>query len=100
MKSETYDIVEDVQQGTDIVKPALSCLDLIRYARVAFRTPLSAYDIRGEYSIAKTAEQRGWIDGKRVAPKILTSKKRPGADIILTYFVKEELSRSLKETKL
>ena len=99
MKSETYEIVGDIQQVADIVKPALSCLDVIRDARVAFRTPLAAYNVSGEYSIAKATEQRGWIDGKRVPSEILTSIKRAGADIILTYFVKE-FSRSLKETKL
>jgi len=97
MKSETYEIVEDIQQRTDIVGPTLSCF--IRGARVACRTLVAVYNISRKYSIAKMAEQRGWIDGKQVAPEILAFIKRAGADIILTYFVKE-FSRSLRETKL
>ncbi|HKM75633.1 MAG TPA: porphobilinogen synthase [Candidatus Bathyarchaeia archaeon] len=95
------EIAEDIQEGADIVmvKPALSYLDVIREARVTFRTPLAAYNVSGEYSLVKAAEQRGWIDGKQVALEILTSIKRAGADIIITYFAKEFASR-LKETKL
>ena len=94
------EIAEDIREGADIVmvKPALSYLDVIRDARVAFRAPLAAYNVSGEYSMVKAAEQRGWIDGKRVTLEILTSIKRAGADIIITYFAKE-LARRLKETK-
>jgi porphobilinogen synthase len=95
------EIAEDIKEGADIVmvKPALSYLDVIRDARAAFHTPLAAYNVSGEYSMVKAAEQRGWIDGKRVALEILTSIKRAGADMIITYFAKE-LARSLKETRL
>ncbi len=95
------EIAEDIKEGADVVmvKPALSYLDVIRDARVTFHTPLAAYNVSGEYSMVKAAEQRGWIDGKRVALEILTSIKRAGADIIITYFAKE-LADSLKETSL
>jgi len=95
------EIAEDIRQGADIVmvKPALSYLDVIRDARVTFPTSLAAYNVSGEYSMVKAAEQRGWIDGQRVALEILTSIKRAGADIIITYFAKE-FARRLKETKL
>ena len=85
------EIAQDIQEGADIVmvKPALSYLDVIRDARVSFSNPLAAYNVSGEYSMVKAAEQQGWIDGKRVALEILTSIKRSGADMIITYWAKE-----------
>ena len=78
----------DVEEGADIimVKPALSYLDVIRAARERFDLPLAAYNVSGEYSMVKAAAERGWIDGTRVMNEILTSIKRAGADLIITYF--------------
>jgi len=95
------EIAQDIQEGADIVmvKPALSYLDVIRDARVSFSNPLAAYNVSGEYSMVKAAEQQGWIDGKRVALEILTSIKRSGADMIITYFAKE-FARDMKDMNL
>ncbi|TAN45105.1 MAG: porphobilinogen synthase [Nitrospirae bacterium] len=81
----------DIQEGADVVmvKPALSYLDIIADARASFAIPLAAYNVSGEYSMVKAAEQLGWIDGKRVMIEILTSIRRAGADLILTYHAKE-----------
>jgi len=78
----------DVEEGADIimVKPALSYLDVIRAARERFDLPLAAYNVSGEYAMVKAAAERGWIDGTRVMNEILTSIKRAGADLIITYF--------------
>ena len=72
-----------------MVKPALSYLDVIRAAKEATNVPLAAYNVSGEYAMVKAAAERGWIDGKRVTLEILTSIKRAGADLILTYHAKE-----------
>jgi porphobilinogen synthase len=81
----------DVEEGADIVmvKPALSYLDVIRQARDNFPLPLAAYNVSGEYSMVKAAAERGWIDGPRVTNEILTSIKRAGADLIITYHAME-----------
>jgi porphobilinogen synthase len=81
----------DVEEGADIimVKPALSYLDIIRESRDAFPLPLAAYNVSGEYSMVKAAAERGWIDGPRVMNEILTSIKRAGADLIITYHALE-----------
>jgi porphobilinogen synthase len=81
----------DVEEGADIimVKPALSYLDVIRESRDAFQLPLAAYNVSGEYSMVKAAAERGWIDGPRVMNEILTSIKRAGADLIITYHAME-----------
>ena len=81
----------DVEEGADIimVKPALSYLDVIRAARERFDLPIAAYNVSGEYAMVKAAAQRGWIDGPRVMHEILTSIKRAGADLIITYFAVE-----------
>jgi porphobilinogen synthase len=78
----------DVEEGADIimVKPALAYLDVIRAARERFDLPLAAYNVSGEYAMVKAAAERGWIDGTRVMNEILTSIKRAGADLIITYF--------------
>ena len=77
----------DVEEGADVimVKPALSYLDVIRAARERFDLPVAAYNVSGEYSMVKAAAERGWIDGPRVMNEILTSIKRAGADLIITY---------------
>lgn len=81
----------DIQEGADIVmvKPALPYLDIIRRAKEEFKWPIAAYNVSGEYAMVKAAAQKGWIDEKRVALEILTSIKRAGADMILTYFAKD-----------
>jgi len=81
----------DVEEGADIVmvKPALSYLDVIRQARDQFPLPIAAYNVSGEYSMVKAAAERGWIDGPRVTNEILTSIKRAGADLIITYHALE-----------
>ena len=81
----------DVEEGADIimVKPALSYLDVVRAARQHFDLPLAAYNVSGEYSMVKAAAERGWIDGPRVMNEILTSIKRAGADLIITYHAVE-----------
>ncbi|HEX9406274.1 MAG TPA: porphobilinogen synthase [Thermoanaerobaculia bacterium] len=86
----------DVEEGADIimVKPALSYLDVIRAARERFDLPLAAYNVSGEYSMVKAAAERGWIDGTRVMNEILTSIKRAGADLIITYFAVDFASAS------
>jgi porphobilinogen synthase len=81
----------DAEEGADMimVKPALSYLDVIRAARDNFQLPIAAYNVSGEYSMVKAAAERGWIDGPRVMTEILTSIKRAGADLIITYHAVE-----------
>ncbi len=88
----------DIEEGADIVmvKPALSYLDVISRIRSAFDVPLAAYNVSGEYSMIKAASERGWIDEKSVVLEILTSIKRAGADLIITYFAKD-VAKWLKE---
>ena len=81
----------DVTEGADIimVKPALPYLDIIYRLREEFDLPVAAYNVSGEYAMIKAAEKMGWIDGKKVMMETLTSIKRAGADMILTYFATE-----------
>lgn len=81
----------DIEEGADIVmvKPALAYLDVIWQVRQTFDLPVAAYNVSGEYAMVKAAAANGWIDGERVMLEILTSIKRAGADLILTYFAKE-----------
>ena len=78
----------DVAEGADIimVKPALSYLDIIQQAGDNFKLPIAAYNVSGEYAMVKAAAEKGWVDEKSVALEILTSIKRAGADIIITYW--------------
>jgi porphobilinogen synthase len=78
----------DVEEGADIimVKPALPYLDIIYRIRQEFDLPVAAYNVSGEFSMIKAAEQMGWLDGPRVMMETLTAIKRAGADMILTYF--------------
>jgi porphobilinogen synthase len=77
----------DLDEGADMVmvKPALSYLDVITRVRAAVDVPVAAYNVSGEYSMVKAAARAGWIDETRVMLEILTSIKRAGADLILTY---------------
>ena len=81
----------DIVEGADIimVKPALPYLDVIQRVRTAFDLPLGAYNVSGEYAMIKAAAANGWLDHDRVMMEALTSIKRAGADLILTYFAKE-----------
>ncbi len=81
----------DIEEGADIVmvKPALSCLDLIYAIKKEFGYPTAAYNVSGEFSMVKAAAEKDWIDEKRVALEILTGIKRAGADIIITYHAKD-----------
>lgn len=81
----------DALEGADIlmVKPALSYLDVIAKVRAEFDHPIAAYNVSGEFSMVKAAARNGWIDEKKVTLEILTSIKRAGADIIITYHAKE-----------
>jgi porphobilinogen synthase len=88
----------DVLEGADIlmVKPALAYMDIIRQLRDRYDLPIAAYNVSAEYSMIKAAAQNGWIDEPRVVMEMLTSMKRAGADIILTYFAKD-VARYLRE---
>jgi porphobilinogen synthase len=81
----------DVEEGADIimVKPALSYLDVIYRVKTEIDLPIAAYNVSGEYSMIKAAAKLGFIDGEKVMMETLTSIKRAGADIILTYFAPE-----------
>ncbi|MFW5787023.1 MAG: porphobilinogen synthase [Halanaerobiales bacterium] len=81
----------DIEEGADIVmiKPALSYLDIINRVNSSYQIPLAAYNVSGEYSMVKAAADRGWINEKEVALEILTSIKRAGADIIISYWAKD-----------
>ena len=83
----------DYSEGADIlmVKPATVYLDILRMVRDRFDVPLAAYHVSGEYALIKAAAQKGWIDEERVMLETLTSIKRAGADIILTYYAREAI---------
>ena len=77
----------DITEGADIimVKPALAYLDVVRLVRDNIVQPVAVYNVSGEYAMVKAAAQNGWIDEKRIVLETLTSMKRAGADIIITY---------------
>ena len=81
----------DIDEGADIVmvKPALSYLDVIARARDRFDHPIAAYNVSGEYSLVKAAAENAWINEEAVTLELLTSIKRAGADIVITYHAKE-----------
>ena len=85
------EVALDIEEGADIVmvKPALPYLDIIRRAKEKFGYPLAAYHVSGEYAMLKAAALNGWLDEERVMLEALTSIKRAGADLILTYFAKD-----------
>ncbi len=92
------EIEADIAEGADIVmvKPALPYLDVLSKARERFDLPLAAYNVSGEYAMIHAAARNGWLDGRRVTLEALTSIKRAGADIIITYHAKEA-ARWLRE---
>jgi len=85
------EIRQDILEGADIVmvKPAMSYLDIIARARQEVDIPMAAYHVSGEYAMVKAAAERGWIDGDAVAIEQLTSIRRAGADMVLTYFARD-----------
>jgi porphobilinogen synthase len=85
------EVAMDIAEGADIVmvKPAMAYLDIISDVRTTFNLPVAAYNVSGEYSLVKAAAKLGWIDEQRVMIEILTSIRRAGADLIITYFAKD-----------
>jgi len=85
------ELEQDLAEGADLlmVKPALSYLDVIAEARRRFEVPLAAYNVSAEYAMVKAAAERGWVDGPRLTLEILTSIRRAGADILITYHALE-----------
>jgi len=85
------EIALDIDEGADIVmvKPAMPYLDIIRMARDRFDVPIAAFQVSGEYAMIQAAAANGWIDRDRAIAESLTSIRRAGADIILTYFARE-----------
>ncbi len=85
------EVALDLEEGADIVmvKPAMPYLDIIRRVKDAFRRPLAAYQVSGEYAMLKAAARAGWLDEPRVAMESLTAIKRAGADLIISYYAKE-----------
>jgi len=85
------EVALDLEEGADIVmvKPALSYLDVIRRVKQTYPVPLAAYNVSGEFSMVAAAAANGWIDRERIVLELLTSMKRAGADIILTYHARE-----------
>jgi len=81
----------DIDEGADIVmvKPALAYLDVICRAKAKFDLPMAAYNVSGEYGMVKAAAQRGWLDERLAVLEILTSIKRAGADLIISYWAAE-----------
>ena len=84
----------DLDEGADLVmvKPALSNLDVVRAATEIATVPVAAYQVSGEYSMIEAASERGWIDRRRCALEALTSIKRAGAQVTLTYYAQEAAS--------
>jgi porphobilinogen synthase len=85
------EVALDVDEGADIVmvKPALAYLDIISRVKAEFGLPVAAYSVSGEYAMIRAAGQFGWIDEERVMLEALTSIRRAGADIVITYFAKD-----------
>jgi porphobilinogen synthase len=85
------EVETDIAEGADIVmvKPAVPYLDVLRRVKERFAHPTAAYHVSGEYSMIKAAAERGWIDEPRVMMETLTSIRRAGADMIITYYARE-----------
>lgn len=98
-KEALKEVELDIAEGADMlmVKPALSYLDIIWRVKEATNLPVAAYNVSGEYSMIKAASLNGWIDEKKVTLETLTSFKRAGADLILTYHAKDAV-RWLQES--
>ncbi len=85
------ELLLDIDEGADflMVKPALSYMDIIHQVKAASNLPVAAYNVSGEYSMVKAAALNGWVDEERIVLETLTSFKRAGADLILTYHAKD-----------
>ncbi len=85
------EVALDIEEGADIVmvKPALAYLDVIARVKADFGVPVAAYQVSGEYAMIKAAARNGWIDEPRAMMETLTSIRRAGADIIITYYARE-----------
>lgn len=85
------EVEQDIFEGADIVmvKPALSYLDIIGKVKDKFNIPIAAYNVSGEFSMVKAAAEKGWIDENRITHEILTSIKRAGSDIIISYHTQD-----------
>jgi len=85
------EVQQDIDEGADIimVKPALAYLDVINRVRERVDCPVAAYNVSGEYAMVKAAAARGWLDERRIVMEVLTSIKRAGADVIITYHAKD-----------
>jgi porphobilinogen synthase len=85
------EVALDVAEGADMVmvKPALAYLDVLWRVKQAFGLPTAAYHVSGEYAMVKAAAERGWVDGERVMLEVLTSIRRAGADLVVTYFARD-----------
>ncbi len=89
------EVLTDVAEGADMVmvKPALPYLDVIANVRASVEVPVAAYNVSGEYSMLMAAVQNGWLDEARAIDETLTSVRRAGADIIITYHAKQWAGR-------
>ena len=85
----------DIEEGADVVmvKPAMAYLDVVRAVREMTDLPVAVYHVSGEYAMLKAAAERGWIDEDRAVDETLTAMARAGADVIITYFAKDYLTR-------
>jgi len=85
------EVAQDIEEGADLVmvKPAVAYLDVIRQVKDTFGYPTAAYHVSGEYAMIKAAARNGWIDETRAMLETLTSIRRAGADIIITYYARE-----------
>jgi porphobilinogen synthase len=90
------EVALDIDEGADIVlvKPAMTYLDIVRRVRDSVHVPVAAYQVSGEYAMVEAAAAQGWVDRRRIIDETLTSIRRAGADIILTYWA-TEVARSL-----
>lgn len=86
-----WEVQLDIEEGADMVmvKPAMPCLDVLRMVKDTFGMPTAAYQVSGEYSMIAAAAERGWLDERSAFLEALTSIKRAGADMIITYWAKE-----------
>jgi porphobilinogen synthase len=91
LREAMREIQTDLEEGADMVmvKPAMPYLDVIAEARRRFDVPIAAYQVSGEYAMIQAAARNGWVDGQRIMMESLTSIRRAGAEIILTYFAKD-----------
>jgi porphobilinogen synthase len=85
------EVALDIEEGADMVmvKPALHYLDVITRVKEEFRYPTAAYHVSGEYAMLKAAARNGWLDEPRAMIECLTSIRRAGADIVITYYARE-----------